>query len=212
MELDPKHKQAWNSLGLAYLRSGKYEEASAAFRKQIEVNPFGENSYDYLGLALQQQQKFDESADAYRKQIGVNPLDPVAHAALGGLLLTQHKYAEAIPELDKATVLTPESAELQVSLGQAYLNTGEKEKALAAFDKGVELSQTPLVWNNVAYALADGKLDLDKAQQYAESAVSATAANLRNVDLAHLKTQQSERRHQHRFLLGHTWVGPFPEG
>ena len=188
VELDPKHKQAWNSLGLAYLRSGKYEEASAAFRKQIEVNPFGENSYDYLGLALQQQQKFDESADAYRKQIGVNPLDPVAYAALGGLLLTQHRYSEAIPELDKATVLTPESAELQVSLGQAYLNTGEKEKALAAFEKGVELSQTPLIWNNVAYALADGKLDLDKAQQYAESAVSATAANLRNVDLAHLKT------------------------
>jgi tetratricopeptide (TPR) repeat protein/transglutaminase-like putative cysteine protease len=187
VELDPKHKQAWNSLGLAYLRSGKYEEASAAFRKQIEVNPFGENSYNYLGLALQQQQKFDESADAYRKQLAVNPLDPVAHAALGGILLTQHKYAEAIPELDKATVLSPESAELQVSLGQAYLNTGEQQKALAAFDKGVELSQTPLIWNNVAYALADGKLDLDKAQQYAESSISATAAKLRNVDLAHLK-------------------------
>lgn len=187
VELDPGHKQAWNDLGLALLRSGQFPEAAGAFRKQIEVNPFGENSYDYLGIALQQQQKFDEAAEAYRKQLAVNPLDPVAHAALGGLLLTEHKYAEAIPELDKATVLTPDSAELQVSLGQAYLDTGEQEKALAAFEKGIERSQTPLVWNNVAYSLADNKLDLDKAQQYAESAVSATAANLRNVDLAHLK-------------------------
>jgi tetratricopeptide (TPR) repeat protein len=187
VELDPNHKQAWNDLGLAYLRSGKYEEAADAFGKQIEVNPFSENSYDYLGIALQQQQKFDEAEDAYRKQIGVNPLDTVAHAALGGLLLTQHKYTDAIPELDKATVLTPESAELQVSLGQAYLNTGDKEKALASFEKGVEIAPTPLVWNNVAYALADNRLNLEKAQQYAESAVSATAANLRNIELAHLK-------------------------
>jgi Flp pilus assembly protein TadD len=187
VELEPKHKQAWNDLGLAYLRTGKFEEAASAFSKQIEVNPFGENSYDYLGIALQQQQKFDEAADAFRKQIGVNPLDTIAHAALGGLLLTEHKYSEAIPELDKATVLSPDSAELQVSLGQAYLNVGEKEKALVAFEKGVELAQTPIVWNNVAYALADHKLDLEKAQQYAESAVSATATKLRNVDLAHLK-------------------------
>jgi tetratricopeptide (TPR) repeat protein/transglutaminase-like putative cysteine protease len=187
VELEPKHKQAWNDLGLAFLRSGKFEEAAGAFHKQIEVNPFGENSYDYLGIALQQQQKFDEAEDAFRKQIGVNPLDTIAHAALGGLLLAQHKYADAIPELDKATVLSPDSAELQVSLGQAYLNTGEKEKALAAFEKGVELAQTPIVWNNVAYALADHKLDLERAQQYAESAVSATAANLRNIELAHLK-------------------------
>ena len=187
VELEPKHKQGWNDLGLAYLRSGKFDEAATAFRKQIEVNPFGENSYDYLGIALQQQQKFDEAEAAYRKQIEVNPLDTIAHAALGGLLLTQHKYADAIPELDKATVLTPDSAELQVSLGQAYLNTDDKEKALAAFDKAVEIAQTPIVWNNVAYALADHKLDLKKAQQYAESAVSATAANLRNIELAHLK-------------------------
>ena len=116
----------------------------------------------------------------------MNPLDPVAHAALGALFLEQHKYAEAVPELDKATVLAPDNAELEVSLGNALLNTGEKDKALEAFEKGVELAQTPVVWNNVAYALAEHNLELDRAAQYAESAISATAANLRNIDLAHL--------------------------
>jgi tetratricopeptide (TPR) repeat protein/transglutaminase-like putative cysteine protease len=186
VELEPKHKQAWNDLGLAYLRAGKFDEAADAFRKQIGVNPFDEHAYNYLGLALQQQQKFDEAEAAFKKQIGVNPLDPVAHAALGGILLGQHKYAEAVPELDKASVLSPDNAGLQVGLGQAYLNTGETAKALAAFEKAAETSQTPDVWNNVAYNLADHKLDLEKAQQYAESAVSATAANLRNVELSNL--------------------------
>jgi Flp pilus assembly protein TadD/transglutaminase-like putative cysteine protease len=186
VELDPKHKQAWNDLGLAFLRLGKFDDAAAAFRKQIGVNPYDEHAYNYLGITFQLQQKFSDAADAFRKQIEVNPLDPVAHAALGGLYLEQHKYAEAVPELDKATVLTPDNAGLQVSLGNAYINTGEKEKALAAFEKGAELSQTPSVWNNIAYNLAEHQLELDKAQRYAESAAAATAANLRNVELAHL--------------------------
>ena len=186
VEIDPKSKQGWNDLGLAYLRLGQFDDAAAAFQKQISANPYDEHVYNYLGLTLQQQQKFPEAADAFRKQIAVNPLDPVAHAALGALFLAQHKYSEAIPELDKATVLAPDNAELEVSLGQALLNTGEKDKALEAFEKGVELSQTPVVWNNVAYALAEHNLDLDKAAQYAESAIVATAANLRNIELARL--------------------------
>ena len=186
LELDPKSKQGWNDLGLAYLRLGQFEEAGSSFRKQIELNPYDEHVYNYLGFTLQQQQNYTDAAKAFQKQIEVNPIDPVAHAALGALYLEEHKYAEAVPELDKATILSPENAELQVSLGQAYINTGEKEKALGAFEKAVELAQTPAVWNNVAYNLADHRLELDKAQQYAESAVSATTANLRNVDLSHI--------------------------
>ena len=186
VEIDPKSKQGWNDLGLAYLRLGQFDDAAAAFQKQISANPYDEHVYNYLGLTLQQQQKFPEAADAFRKQIAVNPLDPVAHAALGALFLEQHRYSEAIPELDKATVLAPDNAELEVSLGMALLNTGEKDKALDAFEKGVELSQTPVVWNNVAFALAEHNLELDKAAQYAESAIAATAANLRNIELSRL--------------------------
>jgi tetratricopeptide (TPR) repeat protein/transglutaminase-like putative cysteine protease len=186
VELEPKHKLAWNYLGLAYLRLGKFDDAAGAFRKQIEINPYDEYAYNELGVTLQQQQKFTEAIAAYQKQIEVNPLDNFAHAALGSLYLTQHKYAEAVPELDKATVLSPDNAEIEVELGQAYLNTGEKEKALAAFEKGIDIAKTPVVWNNVAYSLADHKIELDKAQQYSESAISATAANLRNVELSRL--------------------------
>jgi Flp pilus assembly protein TadD len=186
VQLEPKHKQAWDDLGLAYLRLGKFDEAAAAFHHQLQVNPYDEHAYNYLGLTYEQQQKFSEAADSFKKQIEVNPLDTLAHAALGSLYLEQHKYAAAVPELDKATILSPDDGGLQVSLGQAYLNSGDKEKALGAFDKGVELSQAPLVWNNVAYSLADHNLQLDKAQRYAESAVATTAANLRNVELSHL--------------------------
>ena len=185
-EIDPNTKQVWNDLGLAYLRVGRFDDATAAFKKQVAADPYDEHVYNYLGLTYTQQEKYPDAIAAFKKQIEINPLDPVAHAALGGILENQHRFAEAVPELDKATVLAPDNAELQVSLGRALMNSGEKEKAMAAFDKAIDMAQTPVVWNNVAYDLAENGIELDKATQYAESAVSATAASLRNVSLAHL--------------------------
>jgi tetratricopeptide (TPR) repeat protein len=86
--------------------------------------------------------------------------------------------------------LTPDNPELQVSLGDAYLNLGQDDKALATFDHAVEISATPLVWNNIAYQLSLKKSHLDRARQYAESAVSATTAALRNISLDRLTPQE----------------------
>ena len=155
-------------------------------KKQLEIDPFDANANNYLGVTLVQQEKFDEAAAAFKKQIELNPLDNFAHASLGLLLEQQKKFAEALPELDKAAVLTPDNPQLQVSLGHAYLVTGKTTEAMAAFDKAVELAPTPEIWNNIAYDLVQKNVNLDKAQSYAQSAVDATAAALRNIDIDHV--------------------------
>jgi tetratricopeptide (TPR) repeat protein len=188
-EVDPKSKTAWNNLGLVYLATRQNDAAVAALLKQIEINPYDEFAYNNLGRAYWQERKYEDAVTAFHKQLEMNPLDKFAHANLGAMYAEWHKYDEAAPELEKAASLTPESPELQVSLGDAYLNQGQDDKAVAAFDHAVELSATPLVWNNIAYQLSLKKAHLDRAQQYAESAVSATAAALRNLSLERL-TQQ----------------------
>jgi len=187
--LDPKHKTAWNNLGRAYLGLEKPDEAARAFQKAIDVDPYDEFAYNNLGLAYWRQQKYEDAAAAFRKQIEINPLDEFAHGNLGSMYVEWHKYEDAVPELEKAASLKPENALYQVGLGQAYLNLGQADKALAAFDRAVELQPAPLVWNDVAYELSKRKVHLDRAQQYAESAVAATAAALRNVSLDHLRLE-----------------------
>ena len=189
-EVDPKNKYAWNNLGLAYFQTRDNDQAIAAFQKQIEVNPYDEYAYNNLGRVYWNERKYDDAVKAFNKQLENNPLDKFAHANLGVMYAEWHKYDLAVPELEKATALTPDSADLQVSLGDAYLNLGQDDKALAAFDHALELSATPLVWNNIAYQLSLKKAHLDRAQQYAESAVSATAAALRNVSLDRLTQQE----------------------
>jgi len=185
-EVDPKNKYAWNNLGLVYFQMRENDQAISAFQKQLEVNPYDEYAYNNLGRVYTNDRKYDEAAKAFNKQLENNPLDKFAHWNLGLMYSEWHKYDLAAAELEKAASLTPESGELQVSLGDAYLNLGQDDKALAAFDHAVELSATPLVWNNIAYQLSLKNAHLDRAQQYAESAVSATAAALRNVSLDRL--------------------------
>ncbi|HEV3513170.1 MAG TPA: DUF3857 domain-containing protein [Candidatus Sulfotelmatobacter sp.] len=193
-ELDPKNKFAWNNLGLIYFAMRQDDQAIAAFQKQIEVNPYDEFAYNNLGRVYWNDRKYDEAVKAFDKQLENNPLDKFAHANLGQMYEEWHKYDLAAPELEKATSLTPEDPALQVSLGDAYLNLGQDDKALAAFDHAVDLAagtnNTPLVWNNIAYQLSLKKSHLDRAQQYAESAVSATAAALRNVSLDRLTQKE----------------------
>ncbi len=183
---DPKHKTGWINLGRAYMGLRQNDQAIEAFKKQTEVNPYDEFGYDSLGWAYQTARRYDDAAAAFGKALEANPLSDYAHAALGGMYAEMHQYDKAAPELEKAASLKPDNALLQVSLGDAYLNLGQDDKALAAFDRAVEISATPVVWNNIAYQLSLKKAHLDRAQQYAESAVAATAAALRNTTLDQL--------------------------
>ncbi len=188
-EVDPKNKIVWNALAAAYLGMRQNDDAIAALHKQIEINPYDEYAYNALGRAYWQERKYPEAVVAFNKQLEINPLDKFAHAGLGSMYSEWHKYDLAASELEKAASLTPDNPELQVTLGDAYLNLGQDDKALATFDHAVEISATPLVWNNIAYQLSLKKSHLDRAQQYAESAISATTAALRNLSLDRLTSQ-----------------------
>ena len=201
VEADPKSKNAWNDLGLAYFDGQQEKLAINAFQKQIEVNPFDEYAYNNLGRVYLRGRKYDEADKWFRKQIEVNPLDKYAHANLGLSLLEQHKYEEAVPELERAAAVRPDNAHAQVSLGTAYLNLNQDEKAMAAFDKALTISATPAIWNDIAYELALKNVHLDRARSYAESAVSATAAALRNVSL----DQVNRRDPSLTSSLAHYW-------
>jgi predicted negative regulator of RcsB-dependent stress response len=75
-------------------------------------------------------------------------------------------------------------------MGTAYLNLNQNEQALASFARAAELSPTPNTWNNVAYQLALKRVNLDRAQQYAESAVAAVTAESRNFTISRVTPRE----------------------
>ena len=186
---DPKHKGLWNSLGRAYLASNQNEQAADAFRRQIEINPYDEYAYDNLGLAYEAMQRYDDAIAQFQKQIEVNPLDPNAHGSLGLLYSKLKRWSEATPELEKAVSLQDKNPLLHISLGQAYIASGQTEKGMASFERAIALAPTAVVWNNIAYSLAEQNVQLDRANQYSDAAINAIETQLRDVNLDNLRLQ-----------------------
>src|SRR6185369_1127560 len=186
VEKEPKHKTVRRQLGFALVQQRKYPEAIEVLKEQIKIDPFEDFAYGLLGRVYWRQQDYTHAEEAFRKQIEVSPLDQYSFASLGEMLVEARKYKEAIPELERAISLNQEAEMLHVSLGRAYLNLGETQKAIAAFEEALKLDRSPLTLNNVAYFLSQKGAQLDKAQQYAESAVTSIANNLRNVETANL--------------------------
>ena len=183
---DPKHKTAWMDLGRSYMVLRQTEDAVTAFKKQAELDPYDEYAFNAMGWAYTTLRKYDDAAAAFNKAIEINPLSEYAHAALGSMYQESHQYEKAASELEKAVSLKADDSGLQINLGNAYLNLGQDEKALAAFDRAIQISATPEVWNDIAYQLSLKQVHLDRAQQYAESAVTAIANALRNLTLDQL--------------------------
>ncbi|HWR36139.1 MAG TPA: DUF3857 domain-containing protein [Clostridia bacterium] len=179
--LEPKHKTAWNQLGRAYLNLAQFQKAISALAKQIEVNPYDEWAYNNMGLAYWRLRDYAEAEKAFRKQLEVNPLDVYAHANLGQMFADQKQWDAALPELETASQITPDNPSLSLRLGEAYLNSNKAEKAMEVFEATLEKTPGPLVWNDVAYFLADQGLFLDRAKKYSEAAVGSVSSALRNM-------------------------------
>ena len=186
LEKEPKHKDVRRQLSWALFAQQKYDEAIAALREQTQINPFDNYAYNMLGRIYWARDDYSQAETAFRKQLEITPLDSEAHTNLGQMLVQWRKFKEAIPELEAAISLNPDEEMLYVSAGHAYLNIGESAKGIQALEKAVKLAPGPLVWNDVAYNMALSKVQLDKAQQYAESAVTTVATELRNIELSQL--------------------------
>ncbi|HEX5965992.1 MAG TPA: DUF3857 domain-containing protein, partial [Pyrinomonadaceae bacterium] len=186
VEKDPKHKTVRRNLGFVLVQQRKFDEAISVLRDQTKINPFEDYAYNMLGQVYWYQQDYANAEESFRKQIEVTPLDQTAHSNLGQMLVDWRKYKEAVPALERALSLSPDQEILHVSLGRAHLALGDAPKAIAAFEEALKLSRTPLVLNNVAYFLAVEGAQLDKAQQYAESAVTTVATSLRNLETGNL--------------------------
>lgn len=186
VQINPQQKNVWRALGLAQLGLGRYADAATAFQKQLAANPADDTVNNLLGIALYDQKKYDEAAAAFQKQLALKPLDPNAYAYLGAVYIDQKHFDEAVKQLEKAVVLDPDNSAVRLRLGQAYLGAGKTDSALGAFDKAASLSPSPLIWNQIAYGLAEHDVALDRAEHYANLTVDSTEALVSKANLRHL--------------------------
>ena len=174
-KLEPQSRTAWNSLGRAYAALREFDKAEAAYRRQIEINPKDLYAYNNLGVTYRQQNRDAEAIECFRKQIAISPRDRFAHDNLGIAYAVAGRWEEARAEAAIAAEITPDDALKQTRLGRAQVKTGHLDEASKSFEKALAQVHDAMTENNIAYFMADARMDLDKAWQLVSGTLNPEA-------------------------------------
>jgi len=169
---DPKYPMAHLGLAGVLFVTGKTDEGLAESHKEQEISPNDVRAYALPAGFLALLNRKDDAIAEWRKLLTVDPKSSVGVLTLSKLLSEEGKYSEAAKELEKSDKLAPGNPYIQMALGTAYAKTGQKEKAIESMRRVSEQKNAnEMTLNDVAYTLAENKIGLDLAQQYAEEAL-----------------------------------------
>jgi len=168
----PNYPTAHLNLGIALMTDGKTADGMAEFHKEQEVSPKDQRAYQMAAMFMLRAGRFDDAVGEWRRLMTVDPNNSVALHNMVVLLESKGRFSDATQEVEKAAKASPENPDLQMALGGEYLKTDQNEKAVASLRRAVELkSNDAMMLNNAAYSLAEKRVSLDLAQQYATQAV-----------------------------------------
>jgi protein O-GlcNAc transferase len=95
------------ALGNAFYNPGRIEEAEAAYRRAIKLDPGNQHAQSNLGVTLARQGKLGEAVDHFRLAIAASPDFAAAHNSLGDCLRAQGKLEAAIEAYENALRADP---------------------------------------------------------------------------------------------------------
>lgn len=119
LRVDKNYSEAWNNLGVAYERMGKYNEAIEAYKAALQ-NTFYRNpekALNNLGRVYYRIRRYDDAIEAYREAIKRVSDFPLPYYGLALCYNAAGKYGNAATALRKALEVDP-----------AY--RGDKERAI----------------------------------------------------------------------------------
>jgi tetratricopeptide (TPR) repeat protein len=159
--LRPKSPVAWSNLGVRLGSLGKLDQASATYRRAIEIDPNYSMAYFNLGTVLERQGRPDEAIAEYRMAIALDPKLAMAHNNLGIALRDQRKQDEAIAEYRMAIAHDPKLAVAHSNLGSALRDQRKLDEAIAEYRKALALDpRDAMVHGALGEVLREqGKLD-----------------------------------------------------
>jgi len=121
------------SLGLAYLKAGRDDDARTAFETELRRTPKDISTLWYLAYLDEQAGRLDGARKRLDSALAADPGSADANALLGRVLLKQGKAAEALKPLETAVARDPADGDKHYQLARAYQQLGRKEDAAREF-------------------------------------------------------------------------------
>jgi Flp pilus assembly protein TadD len=131
----PEYVQAYNDLGIIYMKLDRVDEAIRALDKSAQLDPGAFNPRLNLGIAYVRRQDFIGSEQHLRSAITIDASSPLAHLYLGIAFWKTNRADEAEDELLRAIALGgSDIAVAHYYLGQLYVRRDRIADAIAELE------------------------------------------------------------------------------
>lgn len=138
----PLETEAYERLGLAFYRQGKWEAALPIVRQGLVTDPERKELYNILGYLCLRLGRRDEGVAALQRYIQLAPNDPNAYDGLGSLHQWFGEYEQAQTAYSRALALNPELHNAIIHLGNLYVWQGRYAAALEQYRRYVQVARS----------------------------------------------------------------------
>ncbi|RPI23202.1 MAG: tetratricopeptide repeat protein [Acidobacteria bacterium] len=143
VDICPDFVEAWNNMGVTYLRMKKFSEAEAAFLKAIESDAKSVAALRNLGFLFLQTERPREALGVLeRARDAGKQEDAYTDTYLGHALYQTGRYGEAEPVLKRALSLKPDFPAALYPLALAQLKLQKYQDARQNFARFLEMYDT----------------------------------------------------------------------
>jgi tetratricopeptide (TPR) repeat protein len=169
MQKAPSSPEAEMLVAEAFQAQGKWDDATAQFRKILEQNPNQPGIHYQLGRILLSKPLdptvTEKATKEFEAELKVNPTSPAAEFMLGDLAWRNQKTDAAIEHFSRATQFDSALAEAYLGLGMALNTAGKYSEAIAPLKKYTEMDPSdPAGYYQLAtaYARTGNKPEADR--------------------------------------------------
>lgn len=126
-------------LGLIALTRGRFEEAAAHMKKELETNPGHSNAWHYLGDAYVRTGRVNEAVEPLQRAIWLNLQSTQSYLLLANVYTQQERYFVAENTLKRVIDMEPRNYEAHFQLARIYHKTNRTELAKKEMEVASEL-------------------------------------------------------------------------
>jgi tetratricopeptide (TPR) repeat protein len=135
LALNPAAVEAYNKLGMIYLRQEKFNKAENIFRKLILTISDEAAFFSNLGLALYRQGKLEEATGHYKKAIDLDNSRAGRFFSLAQIFRELGEAESALSHLRQAVLMEPKNLDYLITLAEFYLESGFTQEAGGLLDE-----------------------------------------------------------------------------
>jgi tetratricopeptide (TPR) repeat protein len=154
---EPDNPVAWFSVGSAYQRLDQVDDAIAAYRQALHINPEYAETWNHIGATYYGVKRYDDAIVAYRQALRINPEIAKAWNNLGLAYYDIKRYDDTIAAFRQALRIEPEYTAAWYSLGNTNFLLKRYDDAINAYRQALRINPANAdTWNNLG--LTYGKL------------------------------------------------------